>query len=143
MALIECKECKKEVSSEAKTCPNCGFDLQKETNKKKSNIGCIVAIVLIGIIFLIIQLSPSSNESNKAMEAFIVSQDFVSSELKTPSEAEYPTFNDSFVTISGNIYTIRSYVDSQNSFGANIRSSYTCILKFENDLFYLQSVNIN
>lgn len=143
MALIECKECKKEVSSEAKTCPNCGFDLQKEVNKNKSNIGCIAAFFLVGIIFLIIQLSPSSNEGNKDMEAFIVSQDYVTPQLKTPAEAEFPTFSDSFVTVSGNIYTIHSYVDSQNSFGANIRSSYTCILKLENDLFYLQSVNIN
>lgn len=30
MALIECPECKKEISDTAKTCPNCGYELHKE-----------------------------------------------------------------------------------------------------------------
>lgn len=143
MAMIICKECKKDVSSDAKTCPNCGFDLQKERNKSTNNKGCIGAVLFVFAVFLIVQLIPSSNASNKGMEAFIVSQDYVTPQLKTPAEAEFPTFSDSFVTISGNIYTVHSYVDSQNSFGANIRSNYNCVLKLENDLFYLQSLTIN
>ena len=31
MALVKCKECKKEVSSSAKVCPHCGISLQKNT----------------------------------------------------------------------------------------------------------------
>lgn len=45
MALIKCKECGNEVSSEAKKCPNCGFPLK---SKKKS--GCLTLIIAIVLI---------------------------------------------------------------------------------------------
>lgn len=34
MALIKCKECGKEISDKAKTCPNCGCPIFKEVVKK-------------------------------------------------------------------------------------------------------------
>lgn len=34
MALINCPECKKEISNKAESCPSCGFPI----NKKKTNI---------------------------------------------------------------------------------------------------------
>jgi hypothetical protein len=47
MAIISCKECGKDISDEAKTCPNCGI------TPKKKGIGCgtlIVAVILIMVI---------------------------------------------------------------------------------------------
>ena len=35
MALIECPECKKEISDKAKECPHCGYPLVKKEEKKK------------------------------------------------------------------------------------------------------------
>ena len=32
MALVNCKECKKEISDKAQTCPNCGFSFQEFEN---------------------------------------------------------------------------------------------------------------
>lgn len=32
MAIIECPECKREISSEAQTCPSCGFPIQESTS---------------------------------------------------------------------------------------------------------------
>lgn len=29
MALVLCPECKKEISDQAKTCPHCGFTIEK------------------------------------------------------------------------------------------------------------------
>jgi zinc ribbon protein len=40
MALTKCKECSHEVSTEAKTCPNCGA-------KVAQNIGCITLLVVL------------------------------------------------------------------------------------------------
>lgn len=51
MSLIQCPECKKEVSNMAKTCPNCGYSL-----KKKSPIIIIIA-ALCAIIAICILLS--------------------------------------------------------------------------------------
>lgn len=35
MALIECPECKKEVSNQASNCPNCGYPLSEMKMRKK------------------------------------------------------------------------------------------------------------
>lgn len=45
MALINCPECGKEISSTVKKCPNCGYTVKKKSSKKI--IGIILIIVLI------------------------------------------------------------------------------------------------
>ena len=47
MALITCNECGKEISSRAKTCPQCGFPLKFE-----AGCGTYLLIFLFGIVFL-------------------------------------------------------------------------------------------
>ena len=79
MALIKCKECGKEISDAADSCPHCGFPLKQESNNdenitkkqmeeivkdsekraykdktKKSISSCIVWIVIFFIILVII-----------------------------------------------------------------------------------------
>lgn len=49
MALSKCKECNKEVSSEAKACPHCG--VSSPVPKKG---GCLALIVLAGVITFLI-----------------------------------------------------------------------------------------
>ena len=46
MALINCKECKKEISSEAEACPYCGY--------KKKKVGCLgtIGYVLLGLFVI-------------------------------------------------------------------------------------------
>lgn len=46
MALIQCKECKKEVSNLAKKCPHCGISKPGMTAKKAGK-GCLLLILLI------------------------------------------------------------------------------------------------
>lgn len=48
MALIECPECKKEISDKAKTCPNCGHPInvaQKKSFKDRFRAGSIVGLI--------------------------------------------------------------------------------------------------
>lgn len=57
MALIRCKECNKEVSDTAKTCPHCGYKLNSKNDKLKliskiSNIDIIILGCMICIIIL-------------------------------------------------------------------------------------------
>ena len=63
-------------------------------------------------------------------------QNGVKSILKSPSSAEFPliakwNFHRDALT---NIVTIRSYVDSQNSFGATIRSEFVVLYKITGDI---------
>ena len=45
MALIKCVECGKEISDEARSCPNCGKPMWGKKDKNWSNIVCICAII--------------------------------------------------------------------------------------------------
>lgn len=57
MALIKCRECGKEVSSKAKTCPNCGV-----STPKGSNAGVVIVIILC--LFIIFIVANSGNDSS-------------------------------------------------------------------------------
>ncbi len=50
MALINCPECKKEISSHSNKCPHCGCPSEES---KKEKIGALLALgALIGLIIL-------------------------------------------------------------------------------------------
>ncbi|NLP59530.1 hypothetical protein [Lutibacter sp. B1] len=62
-------------------------------------------------------------------EAVYASQKFVESRLKSPKTADFQPMFQAKVKRENDIYTITSYVDSQNGFGAIIRSNYIVKLK--------------
>ena len=41
MALIQCAECKKEVSDQAESCPHCGFPIKKKQEEKEYSVEII------------------------------------------------------------------------------------------------------
>jgi hypothetical protein len=58
MALRPCKECKKEISSEAKVCPNCGK--KQETG---GGIGCLGVIIVLVVLYFIVTANDSKSGS--------------------------------------------------------------------------------
>lgn len=76
MALITCPDCKKEISSSAVNCPNCGYPIAKamEANskalsKKDKQKGCIISIAILAIIVIIAALcSRNDSTTNKSNE---------------------------------------------------------------------------
>jgi predicted nucleic acid-binding Zn ribbon protein len=59
MAIIECKECKQQVSDKAKTCPSCGAAVPKK-------VGCLqsIGIAFVGLIFFVAIFSKDSHKTN-------------------------------------------------------------------------------
>ena len=53
MALIECTECRTQISSEAQACPACGQPLQL----KKEKSGCGIFAVLLPILFAVVLMA--------------------------------------------------------------------------------------
>ena len=66
MAMIECKECKQKVSSQAKTCPSCGAAVPKQ-------VGCLqsigIAIVALFLFMFIFGKGTSKNDGTEASTA--------------------------------------------------------------------------
>jgi len=106
--------------------------------------------VLSGLLLLtlcILAVGSSDNGGKSGPDkigAFVMSQEFVKERLKAPSTADFPWYDESFVTdLGGGRFRVSAYVDAQNSFGAKIRSKYTCILKStDGDTWTLESINI-
>ncbi len=76
----------------------------------------------------VVSQTSNTNKDNSTV-AYVQAQNFVKSVLKSPSSADFP-FLGSGTKISEDIYKITSYVDSQNGFGAMIRSDYSITLMY-------------
>jgi ribosomal protein L37E len=153
MALIKCPECKKEISDKAKSCPSCGYEPNPQpkspkqpTKKKSTGSGCGTFIVVIGVLIFILYLigasseddsssSSSSGSTNKFL-SYTYAEDFVKKKLKSPGSAEFPgTFEkaDHITELGYNKYKIISWVDSQNGFGASLRTRFSCVIEFNGE----------
>jgi hypothetical protein len=76
-----------------------------------------------------------------------MSQEFVKKQLTAPATAKFPRYEESFVEDLGSIehrFRVTAYVDSQNSFGALLRTNYTCIVKsFDAKTWHCESMDID
>ncbi len=145
MALKKCKECGKEISTKAKECPHCGVPA-----KKKAGCGSI-ALVLLGLLIIISILGSLGSKESKtttpeksvgtsnkpistwkerdnSLLAYGMIEDYVKNRLKSPSSADFPGLFDGkadhIQRLGGQKYRIVSWVDSQNAFGAMIRTRF-------------------
>lgn len=73
-------------------------------------------------------LAPAAPEHGPA-QAIAACQLQVRNNLKAPSTARYPD-DDTATNIGGNVWTVTGHVDAGNSYGAKIRSRYTCTVTF-------------
>ncbi len=88
--------------------------------------------------------SSSSTETNK-MLAYNYAEHFVKQRLKSPSTAEFPGIfekADHITELGNDEYLINSWVDSQNSFGAMIRSKFSCKIIFKDDKVRVENLVI-
>ena len=112
--------------------------MKKKDDALAGYLGCFGIIVVAGIIFGLMWPSSDKSEPSPGSEktmAYIMSQGFVKKRLKSPGSAEFPSMawdktdiRISFDRSTG-LYTVRAWVDAQNSFGAKIRTNYIVVLK--------------
>lgn len=62
-------------------------------------------------------------------EAAYAAQQFVEKQLKVPSSADFDALFKSKIARNGKNYTVVGYVESENSFGAKVRSRYVAVIK--------------
>lgn len=106
--------------------------------------GYAALIILVISIFALSKFTDSRSSTNalsqqqvtredKAdeLDAFYMSQVFVKRMLVSPSSAKFPWFDESMVMQVGeDTWVINSYVDSQNKFGAMLRTNYIVKIKY-------------
>jgi hypothetical protein len=128
----------------------------------------IVAMALTFIVSIVIPVVSSIGSSSKGktidtsvigtnsngvsitedqLEAFVDSQQAVTTELKAPLTAKFPLIDVDGVSVTKldtNKYLVSSYVDSENSSGAMLRSTYTVTITLNHDsTFTYSGLSIN
>lgn len=129
----KCKYCAMMISAEAKICPHC----RKNQGVSTTN-GCLIIFMAMIAIAVIIGMLVSGSDINSSPDdlpnlAYYRAQSYVKNILKAPATADFPPYTQESVKRvagdeRGEMYEVRSYVDSQNSFGAQIRTHYKCTL---------------
>lgn len=68
----------------------------------------------------------SPDSTPRLAEAYLAAKDLVTRQLKAPTTAEFSRYDPAQITDTGTSLRVRGYVDSQNSFGAMLRSQWVC-----------------
>lgn len=120
--------------------------LHKNKHKNKTIVWIIaIFLSLIAIRTIIEQDDENWNEKNNSIMAYVVMEDFVKERLKSPGSADFPGVSEhvNHTKYLGNQkYQIISWVDSQNSFGALMRTNFIGVIKqVSKDSWKLLSLN--
>lgn len=116
---------------------------ENKEDKKNLRVGCLAIFVLLIAFVAWIAFGDHTSKPD-GLGAFIASQNFVKQELKAPSTAKFPTYDESMaVTNDGKRFKITSHVDAKNSFGATVRTRYICIVThLKGDEWQLDTVQL-
>jgi len=108
--------------------------------KIKGVITILAFIFIIYVAWTFFVPSCSSEKQETKVEkptkqsAYVMSQLFVQDKLVSPGSADFPFLGDDQINqINDSTFYIQSYVDSQNKFGALLRTNYSCKIIFKND----------
>lgn len=97
-----------------------------------------IITILFGVLFILNTLTgkktTQDDKPDYKYSAYNYSKDLVKEKLKSPSSADFPLYDESFVTKKGDTYTVIAYVDAKNSFGAEVRTNYVADVTFINDV---------
>jgi hypothetical protein len=90
-----------------------------------------VSVIAIMTAASLLGCSDLAGDEPDDISAYVMCQEFVKDQLKAPATAGFPLIHEATVSESGSEqWNIRSHVDSENSFGANIRTQYGCEIKY-------------
>ena len=134
----KCPKCMKEVDAKASKCPYCQSDMRNWI--RKHPIGSLLLVLIIIPVFVsgIIGGSSTSEQTPtqqisevKYQSARILAKSYVDKvPLKSPSTAKYNPPTTKVDPTNPNLFEVSSYIDSQNGFGAMIRTYWSMKLEY-------------
>lgn len=130
---VKCPNCGHDEEVRIDTCSNCGFVFPE--SKLRQWVTIIVIMIAGSVLsFAFIDLETTERDQERWLKrdnsimAYIMTESWVKENLVSPGSAEFP---DSFTKrqhtrrMTDQRYRIESYVDSQNQFGAMLRTYFT------------------
>jgi hypothetical protein len=138
--MYQCLRCGAWLYPNTPQCPRCGvlqFKPARPANLAKiTAIVVVVGIIMLGGLLSLMSQGPQptgpggASQSTSSQGAFLVCRDFVTQRLKAPKSADFAPMAESIVRSDMNgVYRVSSHVDSQNGFGAMIRTAYACTVE--------------
>jgi len=135
-----CPHCKEEVNPEAAKCPHCHGKIYRWTPAKK----IILIMILISSVYLVSNISstPTRTTSNvtqktpqdltkkREIESIVFAKHTIEGVLKSPSTAKFSDVKVYELSNLKDVWAINGYVDSQNSYGAMMRSIWEVQLDY-------------
>lgn len=103
----------------------------------KAGLGCI-GLLVVAFVFVMIVIGTHKATPEQEVERASVAdgytaafhcQDAVRARLKAPAGAEFQAPRRADITKFDDGYKIVSYVDAANSFGAKLRTPFTCLVE--------------
>lgn len=113
-------------------------DKKGEEQADDERTGCLALVsvafvlaVLIGVCTTVFgdDERDGSPQSDRRFAVQSVCEDFVKDRLKAPATAGFPLNSDWTINQTADTWTARSHVDAQNSFGAQVRTQFTCTVR--------------
>lgn len=111
-----------------------GEKRRKENSKFVNGLKLVLAglcvLMVLFVVFFPDDKKASTAEAPTETQAILIAQDKVKAQLKSPSTADFELMNGKAVSLGDGRFTVRDHVDSQNSFGATVRSEYEVQLHY-------------
>lgn len=136
---LETLENIKSKSSEESKRPDEKTTDKKEKSSSKIIIAALFVLLTLLCVGTLLTTDPDEPSTGASpSRASIMCKNIVESQLVAPSTAKFANYNEQKIWTLGkesgkydNAYRVRSYVDAQNSFGAKIRTFYTCDISYD------------
>lgn len=118
--------------------PTPSTPLPTAKRRREIPVWAIVIAVVVGVLIVVGVISNNtSSDTGKAKSsgdpyvAHAMCAEFTRDQLKAPASADFPEYDDPGVSVThnGDTWTVSSFVDAENSFGADIRTSFTCVAR--------------
>lgn len=136
-SIKKCPHCFKEVDPKASRCPHCQGKIYQWTFTKKFiavGIGLVVLFMIIGSSSSPSTSTTTTNNTNtpesRRMNSIGFAEYTIKELLKSPSTAEFSGTKAYELSDQKDVWAVNGYVDSQNGFGAMIRSSWEVQLDY-------------
>lgn len=111
----------------------------------------LVALITVSFAVMASSCGPEKTQEEKDAEAckssfsaYYMATMFIKDRLKAPKTAEFSSHRESSVVFLGNCrHEVSGYVDSQNGFGALIRTSFVATVRSTgNDKWVLENIRL-